>query len=259
METLVQSTTNFLITENIQIYNVTTSYLCFFTRSETYGKQKKDQKVHACYFCGKLNVKIGRHLSSEKHKQDLADVDYIGKENDTKYKSLVKMGDYKHNVGVLTNSINGKLIVGRQDGVEPFKFRDLAFCCNCRKLLTRRNIYRHYIKCMKIDVKETAEEEPVYSKELCKSSDLMLYSFIGTSTNATANEFTINILNRMKVDDVSLLIRSDSIILKLGNSFFDKLGSSQRHYIACKLREIGRLVLQLRKVTQKENYYMEDF
>ncbi|KAI4789668.1 hypothetical protein KUCAC02_035105 [Chaenocephalus aceratus] len=56
-------------------------------------------------------------------------------------------------------------------------------------------------------------------------------------------------LTAMKSDDISAAVRSDFCILQLAQSFFNKHGQdpTKYDYIRQKLREVGRLLLTLRK------------
>ena len=57
------------------------------------------------------------------------------------------------------------------------------------------------------------------------------------------------ILDSMVIDEVSLLCKSDPLILKFGEKLYMKLGHEkhQKHHISTKMRELGRLLAQIRK------------
>ena len=69
------------------------------------------------------------------------------------------------------------------------------------------------------------------------------------------------ILAAMKPDKWSLIAKTDRLILELGNKEYFKLGHdpAQHNYIRAKLRELARLVHQLREERGKPNACLEDF
>ena len=76
-------------------------------------------------------------------------------------------------------------------------------------------------------------------------SDLLKPPPVGVS-------FKLNkVLSPMKRDDISLIVKTDSLIIEVAKREYLKLGHdvAQHGYIRNKLRELGRLVIQLRKNT----------
>ena len=58
-------------------------------------------------------------------------------------------------------------------------------------------------------------------------------------------------------DDISLLVRRDTLILELGKSLLMKVGAEKREYISQRLRQLGRLVLTLTKLDGEGEYLMD--
>ena len=74
--------------------------------------------------------------------------------------------------------------------------------------------------------------------------------------------FKLNkVLSPMKRDDISLIVKTDSLIIEVAKREYLKLGHdvAQHGYIRNKLRELGRLVIQLRKNTNLPNASLEVF
>ena len=69
------------------------------------------------------------------------------------------------------------------------------------------------------------------------------------------------VLSPMKRDDVALVVKNDTLIVELAKREYMKLGHDvdQHGYIRNRVRELGRLVLQLRKNTQQPNASLESF
>ncbi|KAJ8017876.1 hypothetical protein HOLleu_44456 [Holothuria leucospilota] len=60
------------------------------------------------------------------------------------------------------------------------------------------------------------------------------------------------ILDSMTQDDIALMIRNDDYMLRFGEHFISKAGHNThpQRYIAQKMRELGRLLKEFRKITQ---------
>ncbi|XP_022107338.1 LOW QUALITY PROTEIN: uncharacterized protein LOC110988285, partial [Acanthaster planci] len=69
------------------------------------------------------------------------------------------------------------------------------------------------------------------------------------------------VLSPMKRDDVALVVKNDTLIVELAKHEYMKLGHDvdQHGYIRNRVRELGRLVIQLRKNTQQPNASLESF
>ena len=52
-----------------------------------------------------------------------------------------------------------------------------------------------------------------------------------------------DILSKMKVDSISMCVKTDKLILKFGNLLCHKLRKEDQQHISNKLRELSRMVL----------------
>lgn len=65
------------------------------------------------------------------------------------------------------------------------------------------------------------------------------------------------VFSRMTHDDVSLAVRHDDLIIKLGGHLLSKFSDNHYNYVGQKLREMGRLLLQMRSIRPSINCLSE--
>lgn len=215
------------------------------------GKRKWD-KMFYCLFCDKPQKKLPRHLQG-KHADEAQVADWVNERDKSKKEAKLtlirNMGNHKHNREVLTNG-EGNLIVSyrpsRAVGAE-----DYAPCSSCYAYIVRRDLWRHVCK-----VKPPSSTGPHAKKaRRAVSSKLLLPPPPGVSDSLN------KVIVTMRPDDITRVVKYDSLILEYGQKLFNKHGHDphQYNYIRCKLRELGRLVLELRVSSDNANSYLEDF
>ena len=77
------------------------------------------------------------------------------------------------------------------------------------------------------------------------------------ASEQSTDALTKHVLQSMMHDDVSMVVRRDCLILEFGKSLLQKVGATKHEYIAQRLRQLGRLVLTLRKLGDGD--YLKDF
>nr|XP_033949329.1 uncharacterized protein LOC117454265 [Pseudochaenichthys georgianus] len=173
-----------------------------------------------CYICGKPQSKCTRHLKThEKTSVDVAQALALPKDSKERKKMLNKLrnkGNYEHNKEVLTSGSG--LLKLRRKSKKEYDSKDYVHCMYRQALYLRRDLWRHVRIC---SLKPAEANAPGVWK----------------------------MLTAMKSDDISAAVRSDFCILQLAQSFFKKHGQdpTKYDYIRQKLREVGRLLLTLRK------------
>ena len=211
---------------------------------------RKWDKVQFCVFCGEPKQKIARHLM-EKHKEEIdlieleslciKDTDNVEvkkcklNERKRKFEKLRKRGNFNHNMDVLRYK-KGFLVVEKRppEDTDYRMFLPYEYCLGFyhKKLLRRHIKFCHWkpVNC-------------TVSKRIQSSASMLCYS------DPVASHSLNNIIKKMLVDDVSLCLRNDQLIIKYGNTLCKKLlkAGDQQHHISNKLRELGRLVLEARK------------
>ena len=66
-------------------------------------------------------------------------------------------------------------------------------------------------------------------------------------------DFVDKIINKMKDDTISSACKSDELILNFGNMIFQKYRTTQCELIRQSMRQLGRLILQVKKIDPQIN------
>ena len=196
--------------------------------------QGRSNKKNYCPFCLTAQSKFARHVF-RKHKREMevqrALASPVGsRERRALLEKLVRDGNFKHNSHVI-NSGEGILVPGRCPPESVKASREyLLPCAKCTGFFSRKNLYRH--KC-NVHANGRHQAEGRY---------LMPHA-------TTASEDVRRLMASMREDDVATACKNDQLIVEFGSRLFTKLGHEphQHAHIREKMRELGRLLLELKK------------
>ncbi|KAM9495718.1 uncharacterized protein Hap1MRO34_020027 isoform 2-T3 [Clarias gariepinus] len=199
-----------------------------------------------CYVCKKPQSKIVRHFKKHQDSEaEIAAAFLLPKHFQDRRKLLEKLrnrGNYEHNQEVMGNKC-GPLKVKRRPGRSEIKVRAKTYvhCVYCKGLFVRKELWRHTRRCPS---KMSSESEATGKAKVLVLADLSESTF----SQAISPEVW-KILGNMKNDDISSVVRNDFLILQLSQCLYNKHGSdpTKFEYIRQKVREMGRLLLSLRK------------
>ena len=165
---------------------------------------------------------------------------------------LRHLGNYHHNLTVL-EVLEGELIVSRRPSTtKRCNPNDFLPCKHCLSFIRRQELWKHVKLCkFKPENIETSKYQKVQEK-----SKLLLYPAFSTDSRTT---HLSKILATMKNDEVSIVARNDWLIKEIGFVFFEKYGEKQNSLISQKMRELSRLLLQLRETDASANSSLSDF
>ncbi|XP_060574196.1 uncharacterized protein LOC132731915 [Ruditapes philippinarum] len=237
------------------------------------GSGKRDYtKKHCCFFCEKSISKIGRHL--EKAHQDepeIRELPPVSKNNSTseiakrkmvlsKYRNL---GNFNHNISVLLKK-KGIFYVGRRPPKEKGNSASSYLPCPyCLTFLVKSELWRHVKICSFKENKLTvsnAEELKKATDECVSSAEYILQGALGTEVyNSDNQEFIDHVVKRFHMDNVSLAVKSDKLLLIFGKMQLRKLGLQRACQVREKLRILGRVKIELRSLTGLESADMDSF
>lgn len=205
-------------------------------------KGTRENKKHNCLYCYKLYPNIARHLE-RKHKDeiDVAKVLILPKKSYERRKAwekLVNEGDFAHNYNVLEKG-DGQIIPKYRCSNREKSIK-LIPCTVCHGMYRKNELWQHFKKCSsslnskdneKINVGPVAGGKKLMPK--CCSSEI----------------FHVNIIDKMRDDSIKAAVLSDPSIIKIGmNMYADHGIQNHRHvYISNKMREMGRLLIELKK------------
>jgi hypothetical protein len=227
---------------------------------KSYKRQANSKRAYdkkqACYFCKKLVSKCTRHLKSV----HASEIDLISLSRKTKkqqkieYERLRVLGNFNHNVRVLREKV-GQLIVVRRS-VLLKQCSDYLPCIHCFGFFAQEQLWRHVRVCKH---RRVQEDEEIDEKEFSsvKSQSMMLLEGAGLHFNQATSkdnytELNENIIDRMRHDDITSVVASDDIIRTFGNGLLEKKGKEKRHEIGQRMRQVARLLIEIRKVIKRK-------
>lgn len=111
-------------------------------------------------------------------------------------------------------------------------------CSNCHGFYPKKYIWRHAKLCKGMSVSSCKCQHVRESLALLPVKEFVSKQMKG-------------ILDSMTQDDIALMIRNDDYMLRFGEHFISKPGHNThpQRYIAQKMRELGRLLKEFRKIT----------
>lgn len=218
--------------------------------SSNTAHQRIYDKRNFCLYCEKPFAKITRHLK-QKH-SDKAEVARAlahrqgSSMRDLLFSKVRNMGNYQHNCSVLSSG-KGQIIPKRQ-ATHQTTATDYLPCKFCCAMYVRTDLWRHHKRC-KLQV---GQDRPM-KRRVQASCSLML------PMDTTISNGLKNILEDMTYDPVTQVVKSDVLIISLGERMFLKNGEVGRHRadIRNKMRELARLVLMARTI-DKDIVFLKD-
>ncbi|KAL4704231.1 hypothetical protein ACJJTC_016249 [Scirpophaga incertulas] len=116
-------------------------------------------------------------------------------------------------------------------------------CIFCSKLISK--LPRH------LESKHSKEPEVIKLSSLLLKSEERKMLIEDLKKKVAASEMLRNnVLSRMNIDEVSLIVKQDDLILKLGSKLMTKHDQDQHlsGYISQKMRELARFLIEIRKI-----------
>lgn len=211
------------------------------------GEKRKWDKKHYCIYCKKPQSKIARHLE-RKHNQeeDVARAICFPKKSKKRRLLLDQLrykGDYNHNVTVLQTG-QGELVTFRQptEETDPHKYLP---CNYCYGFFLKHDLWKHEVSCRK---QKGLHREESRKKKRVQAAASCLIPIQGNTT-----ERCRKIIDKMLHDEVSLHVKSDTLICEYGDRLLEKHGSdpSKDGYVSQKMRELGRFVIAAKALNRK--------
>ncbi|XP_038062636.1 uncharacterized protein LOC119733132 [Patiria miniata] len=232
--------------------NTCTSDIEVLTTSNDGGARRWD-KPQFCPFCMTPQKKLPRHLATDVHKDEPQVQQWLATEDPkerAKHLTLMRnYGNFLHNAKVLEEGKGSLIVVYRP--AYTVSSMDYLPCTNCFGYFAQSDLWKH--KCSQA----ADDEEPTKKKRktgLRTASRMLLPSIPGVSKR------THEILSSMKSDAIGRLVRSDQLIGKFAEKLTKKHGHSkdQEGYIRQRLREVARMVLEYRILTEHSEAQLAD-
>lgn len=221
--------------------------------SKTVDGGRVYDKKHACFFCGKEFFKIARHLENchSKESEVVKALSYSAgcKERKLELEKIRLLGNFHHNRKVLAVG-KGELKVLRRPG-EKYVLNPSDFlpCIHCHGFVQKHELWRH----AKLCPFRSAEDKKLKRRNLQAEGALLIAPMVSQSDGRIQN-----VLAAMKQDDITNTVRGDEAILTFGLSLYEKVGEEKITYVSQRMREVARLLQELRNV-DKTGTKLEDF
>ncbi|XP_061620861.1 uncharacterized protein LOC133473276 isoform X1 [Phyllopteryx taeniolatus] len=206
-------------------------------------------KRHYCLYCSKPYAKMARHLQCAHHdKWDVAEALSFPKRSKERKKQLDYIrnrGNFEHNTAVLKSG-KGELVPYKQPPKEA-QGSDFMHCAYCQGLFARKVLWRHMHAC----VFNPASVPPKPGRKRVQS----LCSYIGRIPSHASKELW-GVISAMNHNSITDIIKNDKVIIDIGQRLLNKGGTSAKNleYVRVKMREMGRLIANARKVTSCKKF-----
>nr|XP_020474167.1 uncharacterized protein LOC109970738 [Monopterus albus] len=209
------------------------------------GEAKDPSSIHRnyCYVCGKAQSKISRHLfTHRKEVPTIAEVFALpmnSRQRKRQLEKLRKKGNYKYNQKVLKTS-HGKPKVKRHPKIATIA-KTVATCLYCKATFVCKDIWQHMQGCSSKKLSKPATRG--------RNKILTLVAATVTEDPRQISSGVRTILKNLKKDEIASVVWSDSYILQLAQCLGhgNEKKRKSHEYIKQRLREMGRLLLTLRK------------
>lgn len=225
--------------------------------------QKNDEgkrvrtKTHICYFCNKCYKELSKHLSrkhsNESEVSKLLAYSKNSEERRNGFINLSRVGDYYYNCEILKSG-RGELKLMRLPTPEErsqYTYKDYGPCPDCLGFLLKRNIWHH----IKYFCTGKRQKESRLRRQLMSESTALLSHTCSTVT--MSREFNESILSPMKNDNIAIVCRQDTLILKMGIMQFEKYHTTQNDLIRQSMRQLSRLLIELRQIDPSKKFLSE--
>ena len=204
------------------------------------AKGSKYNKKQFCLYCKKAISKLARHFESvHSEEPDVAmafSFDKRSRKRSELLRSIKKRGNFDHNAEVASCG-TGEMVACRRPSTAK-QSDDFRHCKFCEGLYARNSLWRHVRNCPK----KSVEEEPQVGRKWIQ---------MHLPRPDSVKETVWKIACEMNQDDVSSVVRSETVILCIGESLFNSRKPYERRndYIRQQMREMARLLITARAIT----------
>lgn len=219
----------------------------------TNTKHKRNwDKRQACYFCKKMVTKLPRHfIQVHPNEKDVIEFSRLPPNNEARkaiLNNLRSAGNYIHNTETIER--NKGTIIPKRRQIEPSSPSKLVPCTWCNQFINKGTLYRHKKKCT--GNKRNVTQSPGRRQSAVRIATYLLSNVTRADFQRYANLFQRRIVNGMKDDLIKSEIEKDSLIMKFGIEQLEKFEHqpSQINVIRNRLRELGRLMIEVKKIKQ---------
>ncbi|XP_046567970.1 uncharacterized protein LOC124276367 [Haliotis rubra] len=198
---------------------------------------KREAKMHCCLFCSKYYSKMPRHMEQiHANEPRVARVLCLAKKSRERKEALsvlLREGDFAHNYDVFHKEQGVVLPKYRSREGENKSINHYLPCEFCRAFVIKTSLRKHQKTCSQ------SKKEHIFGSTLENSRQLLPMK--------KQSDFQTNILDRMREDSVTHIVKQDPLILLYGQRQYEKVGGQQHNwqYISQKMKELGRFLISV--------------
>ena len=213
------------------------------------GEKRVWDRKNMCYFCEKPQLKMARHLQTHHGKESEVQRAYMlekgSRERLAALHALQVKGNYAHNIKIKCGMKEGVIIPCRRVTKEK-KAEDFLACEYCQGFFFRKTLWRHKRQCAR-------------SHGMLSSGRVQTHAQSLVPAPPGKSDGLQRVLNSMTFDEISIICKTDDIIVKFGEKLMMRVGTEKHNtgYVSCKMRELGRLLVVLRE--REPNAQLRDF
>lgn len=217
---------------NIEAFDTRTKHT-----DETTDDKAGVNGINYCYVCQKPQSKLARHLEIHKTETEVMEALSFPKRSVKRRRLLEKLrnrGNFQHNVDVLKNG-TGQIKLKRTSKQSKF-----IHCVYCKGMFSRKELWRHSRRCHFMPEQASGGS--------AKPKVLGLATTAQSVFSESISQGVWKLLDPMRQDDITTVVRNDFGILQLAQTLYNKHGAdtTKYEYIRQKLRELARVLLVLR-------------
>ena len=231
------------------------------------GAQHRYDKSNYCVFCEKeIKSKIARHLlQCHLDQTEVYEVSLLAKNSEERVlrlEMLANEGNFKHNVDVLRGGSGDIVIARRSSNPVSTDVENYVPCEFCKKFMLKRLLYNHVKTCkVKLHKASSAndvpqgldlntEDDATNERNYIRRGEMLLRSVMGDTEDQTLQQ----LFSRMHDDEVTTVVKSDSLLMRYGSLELESLGpadvqkTKDIHRVSQRIRTLARLLTECRKV-----------
>lgn len=213
------------------------------------GKRRWDRR-NACFYCQELVTNYSRHLL-RKHPNEIEVITYKSiNDADLKVRKqkrqeitdkLRNKGNFLHNSKVCFDRDGEQTLLPVKRNTQESSPSSFATCKTCLGTFKRSTFFRHFKKC--------GAGDNVCQTTGCRKRVLYNNSItIIPKSESASVELRDKILPHLRPDEISLVLKNDSLILAYGSRLLKKKKERRsRKAICSKMRDLATLLIVLRK------------
>ena len=238
------------------MYNTILLFSIVYINAAPEGSRVYD-KTHSCFFCNKEYAKIARHLQQvhgeEEEVKEALKYPANNEKRKKQFEKLCRMGNFNHNMRVLELKKGELKVVRRPTSEGSSNPANYLPCKFCHGFFVSDELWRHAPKCQ---FKEDEAGKETSSRSMKHEGRFLLAA--GKFPTGCSNMLSEKVLSIMSYDAVSIAVRSDRTILTLGSNMVDKRGAEKATEVSQKMRLLGRVLIEGRKLTGNTEATLED-